>query len=217
MMAWLRSAIKGIKGSPRIWLTAGGGAIGLLLLGTGLWYRWDASQSAGRAALSEASRLAQEAASPQGSPAQRDAALKALGDSLLRYPRNSAAPEAAYLLGNLHHQARSFEAARAAFETSLKAGARGSLAHLSRLGIGYAWEGQGEYAAALTAYQELLAGLTSSDFLYEDALFALARTQELLQRRSEARETYQRLLLDLPKSRRGEEARSRLTGLEGGS
>jgi tetratricopeptide (TPR) repeat protein len=203
-------------GGIRKWvLIAGAGIGGLLLLGIGGWYWWDAAQSAGRSALIEASRLAQEALSPQATAAQRSAAVQALGDALARYPRHAAAPHAAYVLGNLHYQAKSFEAARAAFQASLKAGAGRSLAQLCRLGIGYTWEGQGEYAAALTAYQELAAGLTPGDFLYEDALLASARAHELLRQRAQALETYQRLLRDLPGSRRAEEVRSRVASLEG--
>ena len=212
MAAWFRFITKERSG---VWLAAGGGILALSLLGFGAWYWWDASQSAGRIALFDASRLAQEAASPQGTPAQRDATLKALGDALARYPRSTAAPEAAYSLGNLHYQARSFEAARMAYQASLKAGARGSLAQLNRLGIGYAWEGQGEHVAALAAYEELLGKLGPSDFLYEDILLATARAQELLKRRSQALETYQRHLAAFPRSRRAEEVRARLASLEG--
>jgi tetratricopeptide (TPR) repeat protein len=199
-------------------LLAGGGAAGLFLLVMAGWYWWDASQSKGRAALFEASRLAHEAASPQATAAQRSAADKALEGALAKYPRNPAAPEAAYLLGNLRHQSRSFAAAREAFQSVVQAGAGGSLTRLAQLGIGYALEGEGRHADALAAYQKASEGLKPTDFLYEEALLATARTQELLQQRSQALETYQKLIRSSsPGGRLAEEVRSRLVALGGES
>lgn len=198
-------------------LLGGGGAAGLFLLVMAGWYWWDASQSKGRAALFEASRLAHEAASPQATAAQRSAADQALKSALAKYPRNPAAAEVAYLLGNLRHQARSFAAAREAFQSVVRARAGGSLARLAQLGIGYALEGEGRHADALAAYQKTSEGLKPTDFLYEEALLATARVQELLQQRSQALETYQKLIRSSPWGRLVEEVRSRLVALGGES
>lgn len=198
-------------------LLAGGGAAGLFLLVMAGWYWWDASQSKGRAALLEASRLAHEATSPQATAAQRSGADQALESALAAYPRHPATPEAAYLLGNLRHQARSFAAAREAFQYVVQARTGGSLTRLAQLGIGYALEGEGRHADALAAYQKASEGLKPTDFLYEEALLAMARVQELLQQRPQALETYQKLIRSSPRGRLAEEIRSRLVALGGES
>ena len=211
----VRRVIAWTLAAPRSWALVGGGVVVLLLLGSGGWYWWNAYQAAGLAAFSQASALVQETLSPQSRPEQVEAAIRGLQDILARYPRHPAVPQAAYTLGNLRYQTKAYEAARDAYHVALRKGARDSLGVLCRLGIGYAWEAQGDYPNALAAYREAAASRGDKDFLYEESLLAAARIQELLQQRGEARETYQAVLRDRPQSGRAEEVRFRLAGIEG--
>lgn len=192
----------------------GGAAVacGLLLL-LGGWAWWNFYQSRGLAELDLAS-LRARALGPQPSVELRAEAVRALESVIERYPRLTALPQAAYQLGNLRYDAREFDRARQAYELALAKGAQGTLATLCRLGIGYAWEAQGEPAKALAAFEAGLRGLTAPGFLYEELLLNVARTHELLGQRERAREAYQRALKDLPDSPRADHIRSRLASLE---
>ncbi len=203
---------------PWHWVLAAGiGLLVLLGLGFGAWSWYSAAQARGLQELVEASGLAQETLAPAATVAEREAAVRRLEEAIARYPSNPLIPQAAYHLGNLRYQAASWEAARGAYTLALAKGARNSLASLCRLGIGYAWEGQGKYAEALAAYQEVLLHLGASDFLYEEVLMGVARTEELTGKRDRALETYRRILRELPQTRRGDDIRSRLASLESSS
>lgn len=199
---------------PRQWALAGVGVVVLLLLGAGGWYWRGAYQATGLSAFSHASSLVQDTLSAQVRPVQIEAAVIALEDFIARYPRHPAVPQAAYHLGNLRYQTKAYEAARDAYRMALRKGATDTLASLCRLGIGYAWEAQGSYPNALTAYQDAAASLRARDFLYEETLLAVGRTQEFLQQRDQALETYRGILRHLPQSGRADEVRARLAGIE---
>ena len=100
------------------------------------------------------------------------------------------------------------------FQRSRAKAGSGSLAALAGLDIGYCWEAEKNYDAAEKAYLSTISGAKPKDFLYEEAMVDAARAQELGGKRAEAVETYQRLLKDLPDSRRAEEIRSRLASLQ---
>lgn len=195
-------------------LAAGIGLLVLLALGFGGWSWYGAIQERGLRTLTEAGSLAQQALAPQAPGAQREAAIRQVEEAIARYPSNRMVPQAAYHLGNLRYQGKSYEAARSAYSLALAKGASGTLAHLCRLGIGYAWEGQGKYPEALQAYQEALLGLGATDFLYEEILMGMARAQELLGKPDHALETYRRILREVPLSRRADDIRWRLASLE---
>ena len=59
-----------------------------------------------------------------------------------------------------------------------------------------------------------LTRLQSADFLYEETLMGLARAEELSGKLVEARETYRRILRELPQTRRADDIRWRLASLE---
>src|SRR5207244_7149741 len=105
------------------------------------------------------------------------------------------------------------EAARGAYELTLAKGASGSLAALAGMGIGYSWEAEKNYASAAQAYERLVKGLGPKDFMYEEALSAEARAEELAGKPAVAIELYQRLLRDVPDTRRAEDVRSHLANL----
>ena len=197
------------EAGPWRWVLVAGVALLVLLgMGFGAWSWYTAAQSHGIEAVAEAGALAQEALAPQGTAAQRAAAIKTLEEVIARYPANRLVSEAAYHLGNLRYQASAYEGARGAYTLALAKGAGRTLAPLCRLGIGYTWEAEGKYGEALAAYREALTRLQSSDFLYEETLMSLARAEELAGKLVEARETYRRILREIPQTRRAEIGRA---------
>jgi tetratricopeptide (TPR) repeat protein len=80
------------------------------------------------------------------------------------------------------------------------------------VGVGYTWEIQKDYPKAVSAIETALSPLQPGDFLYDDLLMDLARTQELAGRKDDAIKTYQRVVAN-PKGLRGDDARGRLAAL----
>lgn len=214
-MEFLRT-FRSRAGSPWQWILLSGASIAcLLLLSLGGWAWWSFYQSRGLAELDLATLRIRGAQGLQAPAEVRADAIKALQSLIERYPWLNALPQAAYQLGNLHYQAKAFDDARKVYQLALAKGARGTLATLCRLGIGYTWEAQGDYAKALATYEAALQGLTAQDFLSEELLMNVARSHQLLGQHERAREVYHRLLKDLPQSRRVEDIRARLASLEG--
>ena len=107
-----------------------------------------------------------------------------------------------------------YASARSAFELARDKAGSPTLAGLAALDVGYCWEGEKNYEAAEKAYQAAISGSNPKSFLYEEAMLDIARAQDLGGKRAAAIETYQRLLKDLPDSRRAEEFRSRMASLQ---
>lgn len=201
---------------PWRWILLSGAAIVcVFVLALGGWAWWSFYQSRGLAELELATLRAQKAQGPQASAEPRAEAIQALQSVIKRYPWLTALPQAAYQLGNLRYQAKAFDGAREAYQLALAKGARGALATLCQLGIGYTWEAQGNYANARATFEAALRRLSAQDFLYEELLMGVARSHELLGQRDPAREAYRRFLKDLPQSKRAEEVHWRLASLEG--
>lgn len=203
------------EAGPWRWVVAVG--VGLLLLlglGFGAWSWYSAAQARGLQEIAEAGILAQEALAPQATAAQREAAIRKLEEVIARYPSNRPVSEAAYHLGNLRYQGKAYEAARGAYTLALAKGPGSTLAGLCRLGIGYTWEAERKYGEALGAYQDALTRLGTTDFLYEETLMSLGRAEELAGKLDQARETYRRILRELPTTRRADDIRGRLASLE---
>ena len=169
-------------------------------------------------AFARASELVQRAG-----PAARDHAHAvpggagppiALESVLAQHPRAGIVPQAAYQLGNLRYADGQYAQARGAFEVALAGGVTGNLKALCALGVAYTWEAQKEPAKAQTAYEAALAGRGAKDFLYEELLMDLARVQEFGGHPQSALATYERLLKDVPESRRADDVRSRIATLK---
>jgi tetratricopeptide (TPR) repeat protein len=197
------------------WLVIGAAVVVIAGLGWGGWAAWKTRYEAqGGLAFAQARALAALALAPGAPTDARERAEQALAAVVTDYPRLSAVDQAAFLLGSLRFGAAQYGQARSSYEVArAKAGSR-SLAALAALNIGYCWEAEKNYGEAEKAYQSLINGLKPQDFLYEEAMVDLARAQELGGRRAAALETYQRLIKDLPDSRRVEELRSRVASLQ---
>ena len=197
------------------WIAIGSGTLLVaVLLGAGGWYWWSRAQEASLDAFSRAAQLYREVTA-EGKLEKSGDARRVLEEFLAQHSRSRATPLAAYYLGNLHYRAQAFAEARAAYQQALQRGAKGDLALLSRAGIAYSWESEGQYANARRAYEETLAQLTPKHFLYEELVLAQARMQELQKDLPLALDTYRRLLKERPESRRADEIRSRIAMLEG--
>jgi tetratricopeptide (TPR) repeat protein len=186
--------------------------VGALALGGWAW--WQSQQAQGAMALAAATDLAQAAQVPGASPTARAPAIQALEAVIAQHPRYAGVPQAAYRLGNLRYAAGEYAAARGAYQVALAQGAKGTVRTLAAVGIGYTWEAEKDLAKAQTAYEAALAGLAPTDFLYEGTLLDLARVQEFGGHREAAIQTYQRLLKDVPESRRGDDVRTRIASLQ---
>ncbi|HEX7786515.1 MAG TPA: tetratricopeptide repeat protein, partial [Methylomirabilota bacterium] len=112
-------------------------AAGVLVTAGWLWMR--TADAHGQAALAAAAELVQQADGPQATPEARQRAITSLEQILAQHGRTSAAPVAAYQLGNLQYQAGDYAAARGAYELALAKGASGSVRTLAASGIGYTW------------------------------------------------------------------------------
>ena len=153
-------------------------------------------------------------ATPEAAPAARAKAIEALEAVLRDHGRFSGAAQAAYQLGNLRYADGAYAQARGAYDVALAKGGPVSLRVLSAVGIGYTWEAEKNYANAVTAYEAALKAMTAKTFLYEDTLMALARAQELGGKPGAAVETYQRVLKEMPDTRRSDDLKTRLADLK---
>jgi tetratricopeptide (TPR) repeat protein len=182
------------------WAALGLGVVIVLGIGWAGWAVWKSRYEAqGAVAFAQARTLAAQSQATGAAPDASQRAEKALEAVIADYPRLSSVAQASYLLGSMRFASARYPEARASYEFALAA-----------LDIGYCWEAEKDYGAAEKAYQSLLNDLAPTNFLYEEVMVGLARVQELGGRRAAAVETYQRLLRDLPDTRRAEEIRSRL-------
>ena len=193
------------------------GVVALLIVGgiAGAGWAWYSAQEAkARQAFAEASDTVTQGQAPNATADTRDLATKMLEAVLAQHPRSSIVPQAAYQLGNLRYAAGQYPAARGAFEVALAGGASGNLKALCALGLAYTWEAEKNYARAQTAYEAALSGRGAKDFLYEELLIDLARVQEFGGNPRAALGTYERLMKDVPDTRRGDDVRSRIATLK---
>lgn len=190
----------------------GSGLLIVLLLSAGGWYWWERAREAAQTAFDRAFIL-YRVAGAQESPERVQQAAEALERFIRDYPRHRTTPLASYALGNLYYRIRAYDKAATNFERASRTG-RGGIVGLSQLGLGYSWEGQGDPARALSAFEETLRGRDSKDPLYGELLLAVARSQLVLKRSAEAKVTYERFLKDLPGAPQEEDVRARLARVE---
>lgn len=201
--------------SRRTIVAAIGGVLLIVLTGLGAWL-W-LERAAERAAGDYARAFAEiaPALAPDATAEARAAAVRTLEAVLERHPSGRGAALAAYHLGNLRYARREWALARRAWDRALASGAQGALATQARLGVAYAWEGEGDLARAAAAFQAVLEGLEPRGFGFEEAILGLGRVLEGAGQVEEARRVYRRLLTELPEAPRASEARARLAILGG--
>ena len=197
------------------WVMLGLATVIVVALGWAGWAAWKSRYEAnGGMAFAQARTLVAQVQAP-GAPADaRARADKALQSVIADYPRLSSIAQAAYLQGSLRFAGAQYPEARSSFELARARAGSSSLSALAGLDIAYCWEAEKNYEAAEKAYLSVISGAKPKDFLYEEAMIGAARAQELGGRRAAALETYQRLLKDVPETRRVEEIRSRVVTLQ---
>ena len=201
--------------SPRVLIVGAAAVVAAGLLGAGAWF-WSASaQHRAMEVHAAALTRAQPAQASQATPDVKAAAIRDLEAALTQYPSGPGAPQVAYQLGNLRYDAQQYGQARGAYEIALAKGASGTLRVLSQAGVVYTWEAERDYAKAVEAARDALAGLGPKDFYYEELLLALGRAQELAGQKAEALATYRRALSELTQTRRAAEIRARVAALGG--
>ena len=209
LFGWLEDAR-----ARRLAIQVGAGVVVVALIVVGAWAWYRSQESRGEAALASATALVQQATTPQAGPEARARAIAALEAVLRDHPRFSGAAQAAYQLGNLRYAGGAYAQARGAYEVALAKGGPASLRALSAVGIGYTWEAEKNYASAAAAYEAALKAMVPKAFLYEETLMALARVQELGGKPGAAVETYQRLLKEIPDTRRADDLKTHLANLK---
>lgn len=187
--------------------------VGLVLVLGGGWFGYSAWLQRGSAVWADALTKVQASLSAQATPEVRETAARQLEGALQQYPSSPMAAQGAYELGNLRYASRQYPQARAAYEIAAAKAGRGTIGTLARAGIGYTWEAERNFAKAAETYRAAVDGLKLQDFFYEELLFDLARVQEQAGQKNEAIETYRRLVKELPRTARAEEARARLASL----
>jgi tetratricopeptide (TPR) repeat protein len=187
-------------------------AVAVLVLAVWLWMRTEDAR--GQAALAASADLVQQADGPLATAEARQRAIASLQQVLAQHGRTSAAPVAAYQLGNLQYQSGDYAAARGAYDLALAKGASGSVRTLAASGVGYTWEAQKNYANAVTAYEALVRQESPKQFFFEEALLDLARAQALAGKPTDAVATYERLLKDVPDTRRAPDVRAKIAELQ---
>jgi tetratricopeptide (TPR) repeat protein len=208
LFGWLEDAR-----ARRLAIQVGAGVVVVALIVVGAWAWYRSQESRGEVALASATQLVQQA-TPQAAPDARAKAIEALEAVLRDHPRFSGAAQAAYQLGNVRYASGAYAQARGAYEVALAKGGPASLRALSAAGIGYTWEAEKNYANAATAYEAALKAMAAKAFLYEDTLLALARVQELGGKPGAAVDTYQRLLKEIPDTRRADDLKTHLADLK---
>jgi len=200
---------------PNLWAICGVSTVLVIGLVWGGWALWKTRyETQGAIALTQARALASQSQAPGASSDARQRAEKALQDVITEYPRLSSVGQAAYLLGSLRFASGQYAVARSSFELARDRAGSATLAALAALDVGYCWEAEKNYDAAEKAYRSAISAADPKSFLYEEAMVDIARVQDLGGKRAAAIETYQRLLKDLPESRRAEEFRSRMASLQ---
>ena len=209
------SFLDGLRAQPWTrWVIFGLAVVIVAGLGWAGWAAWNTRYEAqGGLAFAQARAFVGQAQTPDAPADARERADKALQAVIADYPHLSSVAQAAYLLGSLRFAATQYSQARASYELARAKAGSSSLASLAALDIGYCWEAEKNYDAAENAYQSAISGVKPQDFLYEEAMVDKGRVQELGGKRAAAVETYQRLLKELPDSRRAEELRSRVASL----
>ncbi|HEY3198570.1 MAG TPA: tetratricopeptide repeat protein [Nitrospirales bacterium] len=198
------------------WLVAGIAVAVVMAIAVGgyFWMRYQEDRAAedlfhqGMRPFSQATPNA-----PSPRPEQLQQAVETFRKVLAEYPRSSAAPLAAYMLGNALSALKDVEGATKAYQDSLaRYGGHKTLVPLVYQRLGYTYLSQGKMDEAEKAFLKITAtrGAPNKDH----ALYELARIDEILNRPEGALAHYQELIKDHPQSPYTEEASVRIKTLD---
>jgi tetratricopeptide (TPR) repeat protein len=198
------------------WLIAGVVVAGVVAIAVaGYFWVWRHEDRAAEDLLHQSmgifSQTSPAAAPPR--PEELQKAVETFRKVVAEYPHSSAAPQAAYMLGNALSDLKDWMAAGKAYEDFLsRYGDQKILVPLVYQRLAYAQLAQGKVDDAEKAFLTItkIAGAPNKDH----ALYELARIDEVLSRREGALAHYQELLKDHPRSPYAEEASIRIKTLD---
>ena len=198
------------------WLIAGVAvAVVVAIAVAGYFWMWRQGDRAAEDLLHQGMRIFSQT-SPAAAPPRPEELQKAVETFrkvVVEYPHSSAAPQAAYMLGNVLSDLKDWNAAGKAYEDFLsRYGDQKILVPLVYQRLAYAQLAQGKVDDAEKAFLTItkIAGAPNKDH----ALYELARIDEVLSRREGALAHYQELLKDHPRSPYAEEASIRIKTLD---
>ena len=198
------------------WLIAGVAvAVVIAVAVAGYFWMWRQEDRAAEDLLHQGMRIFSQT-SPAAAPPRPEELQKAVETFrkvVAEYPHSSAAPQAAYMLGNALSDLKDWNAAAKAYEDFLNHyGDHKILVPLVYQRLAYAQLSQGKVDDAEKAFVTItqIAGAPNKDH----ALYELARIDEVLSRREGALAHYQEILKDHPRSPYAEEASIRIKTLD---
>ena len=198
------------------WLIAGVAVAAVMAVAVaGYFWMWRQEDRAAEELLHQGMRIFSQT-SPAAAPPRPEELQKAVETFrkvIAEYPHTSAAPQAAYMLGNALSELKDWIAAAKAYEDFLnRYRDQKILLPLVYQRLAYAQLSQGRMEDAEKAFVTItqIAGAPNKDH----ALYELARIDEVLGRREGALAHYQELLKEHPRSPYAEEASIRIKTLD---
>lgn len=136
----------------------------------------------------------------QGNEDKKKEVVKLLREYTEKYHRTSSSNQAYYYLGNIFYQIKDYDNAIYSYQKSIKRNSKGSIALLSNIGIGFAYETKKDYKRALEAFNDAVKLTSPGDTITFDIMKSIGRMQEKLNMKEEALVTYQKILNNNPES-----------------
>lgn len=206
----------GLTGENLTWVVAGVAVavISAVIVGGVMWYKQQEDRSAADL-LHEANRSVTErpADAPFPTPEETQKAIAIFRKVLTEYPRSSAAPHAAYMLGNALGDLKDWNGAVQAYHDFLvHYGDNRLLVSMVYQRLAYAQLSQGKTEEAEKTFSAMLT--ITGGVNKDQALFELAKIDERMNRPEGALARYQEIMKDYPQSPFAAEASFRVKTLD---
>jgi TolA-binding protein len=164
-------------------------------------------------AFSEEAQQAPPGLATYASTEERDGkVIEKADDILARYRNSKAAPRALYYKALAQASLKQYDQAAKTLDEFLRRYSGDFLAPMARYDLARVREAQGNAGEALIHFQAL-AEDPRGLFPREEGLMGVARCQEALGKKDEAKKTYEKIMSDFPGSEYAGEARSRVGDL----
>jgi tetratricopeptide (TPR) repeat protein len=183
-------------------IARGGIVVLVIILSIFFYQRWEKrSEEEAYRQFNTALETLQIVLSPsgEGSPSQLKDVLGRLDEVIAKFSRTSSGRLALLYKGNMLLRLGEFEEAIKSYQTFLQKAGKERLYRLFALeGLGYAYEGKGDYDKAIQFYQKVIGEGASPQL--SDAYLNIGRCYEKLRKNKEALENYRAFLKESPKS-----------------
>lgn len=174
--------------------------LGVVALAAGIaaYSAWSGKTETDSATLLRKAVSHLEASSRAGSDAvKQDEGLRLLQEVMNRYPKSTAAAEAALRLGNHYYVIGQYHEARTVYTTYLNANPKGEIAFSAGLGLGDTYLAERNYEKAVEAYSKLLERFAQEPLLPEAQLH-LAKAYLGANRSKDATALYEKVVATYP-------------------